>query len=66
LIKGQYYDFKPFIISLIILTHSHIDHYGSAEELKTKKGAPIAIHRADAEYLKRGINYIGTLQVYSY
>lgn len=30
------------------------------KELKTKIGAPIAIHRADAEYLKEGINYIGT------
>lgn len=47
-------------VSLIILTHAHIDHYGSAEELKAKTGAPIAIHRADAEYLKEGINYIGT------
>ena len=46
-------------VSLIILTHAHIDHYGSAEELKAKTGAPIAIHRADAEYLKEGINYIG-------
>lgn len=51
---------KPEEVSLIILTHAHIDHYGSAEELKTKIGAPIAIHRADAEYLKKGIDYIGT------
>jgi len=45
---------------LIILTHGHLDHYGSAEELKAKTGAPIAIHKADAEYLNKGINYIGT------
>ena len=51
---------KPADISLIILTHGHIDHYGSASELQEKTGAPIAIHRADAEYLKKGINYIGT------
>ena len=25
---------KPEDVSLIILTHGHIDHYGSAEELK--------------------------------
>ena len=50
---------KPEEVSLIILTHAHIDHYGSAEELKTKIGAPIAIHRADAEYIEKGINYIG-------
>jgi hydroxyacylglutathione hydrolase len=50
---------KPEDISLIILTHGHIDHYGSAEDLKKITAAPIAIHRADAEYLKKGINYIG-------
>lgn len=51
---------KPTDISLIIITHGHIDHYGSAEELKKITGAPIAIHRADAEYLIKGINYIDT------
>jgi glyoxylase-like metal-dependent hydrolase (beta-lactamase superfamily II) len=50
---------KPEDVSLIVITHGHIDHYGSAEELRTKTGAPIAVHRADAEYLKKGINYIG-------
>ncbi|MDP3296878.1 MAG: MBL fold metallo-hydrolase, partial [Thermodesulfovibrionia bacterium] len=47
-------------VSLIILTHAHIDHYGSAEELREKTGAPIAIHKGDAEYIEKGINYIGT------
>jgi hydroxyacylglutathione hydrolase len=51
---------KPEDVSLIVLTHGHIDHYGSAEELKKITGAPIAAHKADAEFLKRGINYIGT------
>ena len=51
---------KPEDISLIVITHGHIDHYGSAEELRKLTGAPIAIHRADAEYLEKGINYIGT------
>jgi glyoxylase-like metal-dependent hydrolase (beta-lactamase superfamily II) len=51
---------KPEDISLIVITHGHIDHYGSAEELRRLTGAPIAIHRADAEYLEKGINYIGT------
>jgi len=50
---------KPEDVSLIILTHAHIDHYGSAEELKAKTGAPVAIHKLDAEYLEKGINYIG-------
>ena len=50
---------KPEDVSLIVITHGHIDHYGSADELRAKTGAPIAVHRADAEYLKKGINYIG-------
>jgi len=50
---------NPSDISLIIITHGHIDHYGSAEELRKLTGAPVAMHREDAEYLKKGINYIG-------
>lgn len=50
---------KPEDVSMIILTHGHIDHYGSAEELRIKTGASIAAHKSDAEYLKKGINYIG-------
>jgi hydroxyacylglutathione hydrolase len=51
---------KPDDVSLIVLTHGHIDHYGSAEELRKKTGAPIAAQRADAKCLMEGINYIGT------
>jgi glyoxylase-like metal-dependent hydrolase (beta-lactamase superfamily II) len=47
-------------VSLIVITHGHNDHYGSATELRNKTGAPVAIHRTDAEYLAKGINYIGT------
>lgn len=50
---------KPGDISLIVITHGHIDHYGSAEELRRLTGAPIAIHRVDADNLEKGINYIG-------
>lgn len=49
----------PNEIGLILVTHGHIDHYGSAHELRRLTGAPIAMHRADAEYVKKGINYVG-------
>ncbi len=51
---------EPEDISLIVLTHGHIDHYGSAAELRKITGAPIAMHRADAENIKNGINHIGS------
>jgi len=47
---------SPGDISLIIITHCHQDHIGSVAALKQKTGAPVAIHKADAEYLKTGGN----------
>lgn len=41
-------------LSLIFITHAHLDHYGSAAELRRHTGAPIAVHRADAEAMARG------------
>jgi hydroxyacylglutathione hydrolase len=43
-------------VSLIIITHGHHDHFGSAAAMKEKTDAPVAIHRADAETLKTGVN----------
>ena len=47
---------KPADISLILITHGHHDHYGSAFTLKKKTGVPIAIHKADSEPLQTGVN----------
>lgn len=44
----------PCDISLIALTHAHIDHTGSAAALAEKTGAPIAVHHADAPFLRAG------------
>jgi hydroxyacylglutathione hydrolase len=49
----------PGDLSLIILTHGHIDHYASAEELRAATGAPVAIYRVDAAYIGKGLNYLG-------
>lgn len=37
----------PADVSLIVITHGHIDHFGSAAELHRLTGAPIAGHIAD-------------------
>ncbi|MFI0923444.1 MBL fold metallo-hydrolase [Streptomyces sp. NPDC021012] len=37
----------PADVSLIVLTHGHIDHFGSAAELRRLTGAPVAGHIAD-------------------
>jgi hydroxyacylglutathione hydrolase len=47
-------------IRLIFITHAHLDHYGSAAALRRLTGAPVAIHRADAEALARGETRIGS------
>ncbi|MFB7469957.1 MBL fold metallo-hydrolase [Kitasatospora sp. NPDC056184] len=37
----------PADIRLVVVTHGHIDHFGSAAELRRLTGAPIAAHAAD-------------------
>ncbi|MGW8766808.1 MBL fold metallo-hydrolase [Streptomyces sp. NPDC055815] len=37
----------PADVSLIVITHGHIDHFGSAAELRRLTGAPVAGHVAD-------------------
>ncbi|MEU9037439.1 MBL fold metallo-hydrolase [Streptomyces sp. NPDC048352] len=44
----------PADISLIVITHGHIDHFGSAAELHRLTGAPVAGHSADLEPFRSG------------
>jgi hydroxyacylglutathione hydrolase len=41
-------------LRLIVLTHYHYDHVGAADPLRRATGARVAIHRLDAEPLRRG------------
>ncbi len=41
-------------IGLIVITHGHADHFGSAAQLKEWTRAPVAVHELDAEYVHWG------------
>jgi glyoxylase-like metal-dependent hydrolase (beta-lactamase superfamily II) len=45
---------KPADVSLILLTHGHLDHLGGAKLLRERLDAPIAIHRLDAPIARSG------------
>jgi glyoxylase-like metal-dependent hydrolase (beta-lactamase superfamily II) len=40
-------------VKLIVVTHAHVDHAGSAARLRELTGAPILAHRDDADYYSR-------------
>ena len=48
-------------LRLIFITHAHIDHYGGASIIRAVTGAPIAIHRADADALAKGETRLGSI-----
>ncbi len=43
-------------LALILLTHGHFDHAGSAKALRAALGVPIAVHQADAHMVEKGDN----------
>ncbi len=45
---------SPGDIGLIVLTHGHADHVGSAADIVAMTGAKVAIHHADGPWLARG------------
>jgi len=45
---------RPDEIQLIVLTHGHSDHVGSARGVKQITGAKIAIHERDRDFLESG------------
>ena len=46
---------KPEDIQLIVLTHGHWDHIGSAKEIKEITGAKIAMHSREKDWLEKSL-----------
>ena len=42
---------QPSDVTTIVLTHFHMDHAGSAKELKDLTNAKVAVHEDDADYV---------------
>jgi hydroxyacylglutathione hydrolase len=45
---------RPGDVNLIVLTHTHFDHAGGANKIKELTKAPLAVHRSEATFLRRG------------
>lgn len=50
----RYFGFDPARLSIIILTHCHIDHVGGAQELKKRFGVKLIMHHRDAGVVELG------------
>jgi hydroxyacylglutathione hydrolase len=46
----------PGGIQLMVITHGHFDHVGSAKEIKDLTGAKLAMHRPDADWLEHSLH----------
>lgn len=45
---------RPEAVQLILLTHAHWDHMGSAAELERITGAPLAVHEKEVGWVEQG------------
>jgi len=43
--------FEPTDVKFIVLTHHHMDHVGSAKQLRDLTNAQVAVHENDADYV---------------
>lgn len=51
-------ELKPEMLKLLVLTHVHFDHAGSAQKLKELTGCRIMVHQLEAARLKEGFTPI--------
>ena len=49
---------QPEMLKLLVLTHAHYDHAGSAARLKALTGCKIMIHRLEASRLNDGFTHL--------
>lgn len=47
---------NPSDVSLLLITHVHMDHTGGLAALKELTGAPVAVHANEAGFLAQGIS----------
>jgi len=46
---------KPEDVQLIVLTHGHWDHIGSAKDIKEITGAKLALHQQEKDWLEKSL-----------
>jgi glyoxylase-like metal-dependent hydrolase (beta-lactamase superfamily II) len=46
---------RPEEVQLIVITHGHWDHIGSARDMKSATGAKLAMHEQEAAWLERSL-----------
>lgn len=59
------HNIRPEDISLIIISHGHVDHFGSVQALKKILQVPVLVHELDKKALETGIGMTETLNATS-
>jgi len=49
----KFIEHRKLTVSRIVCTHAHFDHIGAVRRLKEKTGAPVMIHKGDADIYMR-------------
>lgn len=52
----------PSDIQLIIVTHGHMDHFGSVGEIKKQLNVPVLAHKKDIPFYQKGEANVGSMK----